>query len=196
VVQATGDVRIRQASDDSTTNPWQPLQQGARISSSAQIETGANGQASLSRGEDVMQIVPLTRMEIPAQSPASFFTRIRVFIGKMFFEVDKRPGQDFQVDTPYRAAIVKGTSFSVTANGQQSNVAVAEGSVGVSSNATGQSVVIGPGQFARVTSDAASGVSVGTFDPDTFEDPGTYGDGDTGSGDTGGEGTGDGDTGT
>jgi ferric-dicitrate binding protein FerR (iron transport regulator) len=80
----------------------------------------------------------------------------------MFFEVDKRPGQDFQVDTPYLAAIVKGTSFSVSFVQEQSRVDVAEGSVGVSSNATGQAVVIGPGQFARVTADPASGVSVGT----------------------------------
>ncbi|MBT3929943.1 MAG: FecR domain-containing protein, partial [Rhodospirillaceae bacterium] len=92
-----------------------------------------------------------------------------MLLGKAFFDVDKRPGQDFEVQTPYLAAIVKGTSFSVSVTDQRSRVNVAEGRVGVTALGIGQSVVVGPGQSARVTTQPGSGVSTETLSPGEFE---------------------------
>ena len=113
--------------------------------------------------------MPASRLAVPPHPANSIFTRIRVLIGKAFFDVDKRPGQEFEVQTPYLAAIVKGTTFSVSVTGQRSRVNVAEGRVGVTALGNGQSVILGPGQSARVTTQPGSGVSTDTLAPGEFD---------------------------
>lgn len=171
VIQVSGEVRVRPADPGQNQLSWQTLPQGARIDRASEIETGPDGRVSLTRGEDMIRIMPASRLAVPPRPASSVFTRIRVLVGKAFFDVDKRPGQEFEVQTPYLAAIVKGTSFSVSVTGQRSRVNVAEGRVGVTALDNGQSVVIGPGQSARVTTQPNSGVSTEPLAPGEFDDP-------------------------
>ncbi|MBT3808737.1 MAG: FecR domain-containing protein, partial [Rhodospirillaceae bacterium] len=170
VVQVSGEVRVRAAVQDQPETPWQTLETGTLIAEASEIETGPNGLARLTRGEDIIRIMPASRLAVPPRPANSIFTRIRVLFGKAFFDVDKRPGQEFEVQTPYLAAIVKGTSFSVSVTSERSRVNVAEGRVGVTA-LNGQSVTIGPGESARVTSQPGSGVSTEPLAPGEFDDP-------------------------
>ena len=168
VVQVSGEARVRPTGQDQPQIPWQTLTPGAQVSVASETETGPNGLVRLTRGEDVIRIMPASRLAIPPRPAASIFTRIRVLLGKAFFDVDKRAGEEFEVQTPYLAAIVKGTSFSVSVTGERSRVNVAEGLVGVTALGNGQSVNIGPGQSARVTSQPNAGVSTETLAPVSY----------------------------
>ncbi|MBT3398453.1 MAG: hypothetical protein HOL07_08670 [Rhodospirillaceae bacterium] len=58
VVQISGEVLVRPASQGQTETAWQTLEQGAQIVRASEIETGPNGLARLSRGEDIIRIMP------------------------------------------------------------------------------------------------------------------------------------------
>ncbi len=67
VVQVSGEVRVRPATDTPDPGAWQPLATGIRIATASEIETGPDGRASLSRpGGDVMHVMPATSMALPA----------------------------------------------------------------------------------------------------------------------------------
>ncbi len=72
------------------------------------------------------------------------------------------------METPYLAAVVKGTRFNVSVNGRGANVNVMQGRVEVSDFKTGQIALVLPGQTANVLSTGASGLKLsgsGTFNP-------------------------------
>jgi hypothetical protein len=63
---------------------------------------------------------------------------------------EARRVKHFEVQTPYLAAVVKGTHFIVTADSEGASVSVDRGSVSVQSVATDRSTTIGVGQIATV----------------------------------------------
>jgi hypothetical protein len=75
------------------------------------------------------------------------------------FNVDKRKVKHFAVETPYLAAVVKGTHFVVGAYGTSGVVKVARGRVEVTDLRTGQHVDVVPGQQATVTN--GNGLQIG-----------------------------------
>ena len=74
--------------------------------------------------------------------------------GTLLFKIVKRPAgaQKFRVSTPYLAAIIKGTTFSVTVNDTGAALHVAKGLVQVESRLTRQVALVRPGQTAAVSS--------------------------------------------
>src|SRR5262249_57648421 len=66
--------------------------------------------------------------------------------GSILLHVEKRNVRNFEVETPYLVAAVKGTEFRVTLN----NVDVLQGSVEVADAKSGQHALVFPGQSAKV----------------------------------------------
>ena len=80
------------------------------------IRTGRNGRVLLVRGEETILIAPNSVIGVPTEKKDGLSTTILQQAGSILLEVEKRNVKHFEVETPYLAAVVKGTQFSVTVN--------------------------------------------------------------------------------
>ena len=78
------------------------------------IRTGRNGRVLLVRGEETILISPNSVIGVPAEKKDGMSTTILQQAGSILLEVEKRNVKHFEVETPYLAAVVKGTQFRVT----------------------------------------------------------------------------------
>lgn len=132
------------------------------------IRTGRNGRVLLVRGEETILISPNSVVGLPAEKKDGLSTTIIQQAGSILLEVEKRNVRHFEVETPYLAAVVKGTQFSVTVGAGNTKVGVLRGQVEVSDFKTGQIAQVMPGQAATVFEHGKSGLSLsgaGTFNP-------------------------------
>src|SRR4051794_1872662 len=132
------------------------------------IRTGRNGRVLLVRGEESILISPNSVVGLPAEKKEGLSTTIIQQAGSILLEVEKRNVKHFEVETPYLAAVVKGTQFSVTVNAGSTKVGVLRGQVEVSDFKTGQIAQVLPGQAATVFEHGKPGLSLsgaGTFNP-------------------------------
>lgn len=113
------------------------------------VVTGEGGRAMLVRGEQTMLIGANTVVTVPDADEAGI-TTILQRAGEVTFDVDRQKVQHFAVETPYLAAVVKGTMFKVRVDGSTADVAVDRGLVEVSDLVTGEKVDTAPGQRASV----------------------------------------------
>jgi hypothetical protein len=130
---------------------WQPLQLGAEIVPGTVVRTDASGSMELRNGIDTIRLSPSSEIELPAGQDGDPVTRVIHWIGTAFFHVGKRPGPQFEVDTPYIVAIVKGTKFTTSVSEAGASIKVSEGIVGVSATAGGSSIDVTAGGSASVS---------------------------------------------
>jgi FecR protein len=132
------------------------------------IRTGRNGRVLLVRGEETILVSPNSVIGLPTEKKDGMSTTILQQAGSILLEVEKRNVKHFEVETPYLAAVVKGTHFSVTVNAASTSVNVERGQVEVSDFKTGQIAQILPGQTATSFAHGKPGLSLsgsGTFNP-------------------------------
>lgn len=154
---------------------------GRPVNAGTTIVTGDDGMVVLARRGDSITVYPNSRMMVPASQNGEE-PGIMQSLGKLLFRMESRESRDFNVDTPYLAAAIKGTTFTVEVEQREATVAVTEGLVQVTANASGKVAYVGAGQKAEVN-EAASGVvnvarieqdvvakkkwwQVGSFDPE------------------------------
>jgi hypothetical protein len=70
--------------------------------------------------------------------------------GSALFKIEKKSTPHFGVQTPYLAAVVKGTTFTVTVGPEDAKVKVTEGAVEVSTLDGGATDLVRPGSLAMV----------------------------------------------
>ncbi|WP_315785411.1 MULTISPECIES: FecR family protein [unclassified Bradyrhizobium] len=132
------------------------------------IRTGPTGRVRLTRGAETMVIAPNSEVGLPTAARDGMATTILQRAGSILLDVEKRNVQHFEVETPYLAAVVKGTQFSVTISGRSTKVEVSRGQVQVSDFKTGQIAQVMPGQAATTFNTGRSGLSLsgaGSFSP-------------------------------
>src|SRR5437899_665043 len=132
------------------------------------IRTGRTGRVLLVRGEETVLISPNSVVGLPAEKKDGLSTTISQQAGSILLEVEKRNVKHFEVETPYLAAVVKGTQFSVTVGAGSTKVGVLRGQVEVSDFRTGQIAQVMPGQAATAFEQGKPGLSLsgaGTFNP-------------------------------
>jgi hypothetical protein len=132
------------------------------------IRTGRTGRVLLVRGEETILISPNSVVGVPAEKKEGLSTTIIQQAGSILLEVEKRNVKHFEVETPYLAAVVKGTHFSVTVGAGSTKVGVLRGQVEVSDFKTGQIAQVMPGQVATALEHGKPGLSlsgVGTINP-------------------------------
>jgi hypothetical protein len=132
------------------------------------IRTGPNGRVLLTRGEETMLIAPNSVIGMPTEKKDGMSTTILQQAGTILLEVEKRNVKHFEVETPYLAAVVKGTQFIVTVNADSTSVDVRRGQVEVSDFKSGQIAQVLPGQVATSFEHGKSGLTLsgsGTFNP-------------------------------
>src|SRR5690242_7143178 len=125
------------------------------------IRTGRNGRVLLVRGEESILIAPNSVVGLPAEKKDGLATTITQQAGSILLEVEKKNVKHFEVETPYLAAVVKGTQFRVTVNASGATVDVVRGQVEVSDFKTGQIAQVMPGQHANVFANGNTGLTLG-----------------------------------
>ena len=132
------------------------------------VRTGPNGRVLLMRGEESMLISPNSVIGLPTEQKDGMSTTILQQAGSILLDVEKRNVKHFEVETPYLAAVVKGTHFQVTVNASSTRVDVQRGQVEVADFKTGQIAQVMPGQAATSFAHGRPGLSLsgsGTFNP-------------------------------
>ena len=132
------------------------------------VRTGPTGRVRLTRGAETIMIAPNSEIALPTEAKDGMATTILQRAGSILLEVEKRDVKHFEVETPYLAAVVKGTQFSVTIAGRSTKVEVSRGQVEVSDFKTGQIAQVMPGQAATAFANGRSGLSLsgaGIFSP-------------------------------
>jgi hypothetical protein len=153
-----------------TTSGAQPVSLGqqAILRPGDTIRTGRNGRVLLTRGEETILVSPNSVIGLPTEKKDGLSTTIEQQAGSILLEVEKRNVQHFEVETPYLAAVVKGTQFRVSVNANSTSVSVFRGQVEVADFKSGQIAQVMPGQVATASEHGKSGLSLsgsGTFNP-------------------------------
>jgi hypothetical protein len=125
------------------------------------VETGSSGRAVLVRGLETIALGPNSRVQLPSQE-VNGNTQVLQTLGKALYQVGKQKAPHFQVDTPYLAAVVKGTTFIVSVSEAGSSVDVTEGLVLVTTPDGSDSEFVKPGFSGLVSKDNAGNVEVVT----------------------------------
>lgn len=130
----------------------------ADIVAGSVVATGKNGRALLVRNAETMVVGPQSMVTIPRDGNPQF-TTILMRTGTTEFDVEKRNVQHFDVETPFLAAVVKGTHFTVRVGSDGASVGVARGRVQVTALRSGKTVDVLPGQAIKVGSDGSIALS-------------------------------------
>src|SRR5690606_7229135 len=146
VSEASGRVTLR--GDDGAA----PVTRGTVLKAGSVVETGQGGRAVIVRGKDFVTVGPASRLRVPApsQREATLFDLLQEW-GNAVFQIEKKPDPHFSVGTPYLAAVVKGTTFSVTVSDAGTSLQVTEGAVETSTLDGGARELIRPGIVAVVS---------------------------------------------
>jgi len=132
------------------------------------IRTGGNGRVLLTRGAETILIAPNSVIGLPTDAQDGMATTILQRAGSILLDVERRNVKHFEVETPYLAAVVKGTQFRVTIAAGSTKVDVSRGQVEVSDFKSGQIAQVTPGQSATSFANGKSGLHLsgsGTFAP-------------------------------
>ncbi|MGB8401429.1 FecR domain-containing protein [Bradyrhizobium sp.] len=153
-----------------TSTSAQPasLRQEAVLKPGDTIRTGRNGRVFLVRGEEAMMVAPNSVIALPAEKKGGLSTTIVQQAGTILLDVEKRDVKHFEVETPYLAAVVKGTQFRVTVDAASTSVRVFAGQVEVADFRSGQIAQVMPGQSATAFQNGKPGLTLGgsgTFGP-------------------------------
>ena len=126
-------------------------QAGTALVTGQRIATGGGQQMILTNGRDLVEIRPNTTVTIGDDDASTAASNVNLVNGTIHVEVGKRaPGKTFSIDAPYLIATVKGTQFDVSSSSDATAVAVTEGVVAVSADATGASIDVTVGNTAIV----------------------------------------------
>ena len=173
VTEVAGDVRLQ------TADGVRPARRGASLSAGDAIVTAAGARAVLTRGTEFVIVSSGTRLRLPgADRPGGIVQMLQDF-GSAVYRIQKKMTPHFGVETPYLAAVVKGTTFRVDAGARGASVQVLEGRVEVATGdgsdrrmaVPGMTVEVSAAQPDRLTvgSAAAAALSVGTQPAPTGE---------------------------
>ena len=138
------------------------LQVGEVVAEGDSVETGPNGHYVLEHQghADRISVSPNTRFMVAPHQGGSLADIVQSS-GALLFNVEHTPGRRFEVDGPYLAAVVKGTSFTVAIGASGSTVDVSQGVVQVQSPISHQTVLVGAGQSAAVSASGRHQLSLG-----------------------------------
>lgn len=146
VSEVSGDVRITESGRSRAAT------RGALLASGSTITAGVRARAVLVRGRQYVTVSPNTQLRVspPPQPQSRGVIQMITDWGSALFRVDRREVPHFGVQTPYLAAVVRGTTFTVTVGPSGASVQVTEGAVEVSTLDGGASDLVRPGMIASV----------------------------------------------
>jgi len=148
IERMSGDVQIHDGKS------WVALDAGRELNAGDAIWSGRNGRILLMNDQGSVLLAPKSLVKIPAQALPSSFSVLFQTHGTVSAKVDNRRNRHFSIQTPYVAAVVKGTEFDVEIDKKQTRVSVSEGLVGVVDVETGETVDVPAGSVVAATARA------------------------------------------
>ncbi|WP_375421222.1 FecR domain-containing protein [uncultured Sphingomonas sp.] len=144
ISETAGAVSVRRGTE------IKPAARNAVLAPGDAVVTGPGARAVLVHDRDFVTVSANSRVSVPLVQEATGFTRIVQDIGNAIFRIEKLKVPHFAVKTPYLAAVVKGTTFSVTVDGSGTSLQVVEGVVEVATLDGGAKDLIRPGAVATI----------------------------------------------
>ena len=135
---------------------WVKLERGDVVADDSIIRTLGRGRVSFERGAETIDLLPDSQIRIIDQTGRKFTTVMNDY-GGVEIDAEVQNVEHFSVATPFLAAVVKGTHFSVTSDGNGSEVSVERGRVFVEDSSSHDTVTIVAGQTASTSSSSSSG---------------------------------------
>jgi hypothetical protein len=125
----------------------------------------------LVRGEEYLVVAPNSRIRVADPAKAGGLTQIIENFGNVIYKIKKMTMPHFAVETPFLAAVVKGTTFSVTVTEKGASVQVIEGRVEVATRDGGASFLVLPGDIGSVNANAPGSLNVQGRETKTINSP-------------------------
>ncbi|MGB7409395.1 MAG: FecR domain-containing protein, partial [Pontixanthobacter sp.] len=147
VSEASGQVVVRDAAGERSAR------RGVQIAPGGMIQAGRNGSAVIVRNKEFVTIRPNTRIRIASEEKSRSVIQVLQDWGSAVFNVGKQKDPHFGVETPYLAAVVKGTTFSVTVAAEGASMQVIEGAVEVATSDGEARDLVSPGEVAMIAAD-------------------------------------------
>ena len=141
--------------------PARPIANGSVglvLPTGTSVTTGGNGRALITNGQQRVVVGPNSRTTLAPE--VGGMTRVLQDLGSALFQVDRQRQPHFRVETPLLAAVVKGTTFTVTVDPMGDRVHVAEGLVEVRSNSGNAVSDVAAGATALVPRQQPTSVEV------------------------------------
>jgi len=129
---------------------WVRLNRGDIVADSAVIRTGPDGAVQFTRDHETIDLAADTQIQI-FDRPGQRYTVVREAQGAVSVEANVENVKHFEVRTPYIAAVVKGTIFTVMTAEKGSMIQTARGKVGVTAARTGQHTDVPAGNIAAAS---------------------------------------------
>jgi FecR-like protein len=142
--------RLRGSVNELVDGAWRPLSRGDVVPDNRVVRTDTFASIELQRGQETLTLGGHTQIAIADKGTAKPFTTVTEYFGEVGVEAEVRNVQHFAVVTPYLAAVVKGTMFTVKSGRNGATVSVSRGHVAVETP-HGQSVTVGVGQSASAS---------------------------------------------
>ncbi len=142
MVEFSGDIKVT-----SGVTPI-ALSSNAKVDAGAVIVTGTDGQMVLERGKNIVVVAPNSQLVLPSNNKKGF-TRVLQQAGTALYQVKKKKSHHFSVETPYMAAVVKGTKFTINLKSKEPSVSVLEGTVEVADLRTQQQHTVRGGEILK-----------------------------------------------
>jgi len=114
------------------------------------ITTAAGSTVSLVRNSEAFIISPNSEIEIPSDENTSTFTLFFQTLGTVLFSAKKKNRHHFKVQTPFAAALVKGTTFAINVSASDYQIQVFEGSVELKGHNRKDSHIVNAGAQSQV----------------------------------------------
>jgi hypothetical protein len=137
------------------------VKQGMVFKKGYTIGTRAGARAMIARGGETIAVGPNTTFAMSTFRSTGVKTTLLQRKGTIEVDVQKRQQPHFTVETPFFAAVVKGTRFEVNVQAKQARVSVDRGVVAVEDFASGDRVDLTAGQSAASAPSSRVGLSVG-----------------------------------
>lgn len=140
---------------------WQQVHRNDVVPDGNAIRTAASGYADFTRGAETVSVGPQTQIVISDKGGVKPFTTVRQDFGTVTVDAEVENVQHFAVETPYLAAVVKGTKFVVTSGPKGASVKVLRGHVECDDKLDKYTALLSVGQTATVTAGGAYTLSGG-----------------------------------
>ena len=148
--EVTGQVTV-QLGD----SPAKPVLAGEELAPGSKVQSADGARAVLARNGDVMEVAANSAVELPVDEAGRPVKGVVQSLGTAMFKIITNPENPFTVKTPYLAAVIKGTTFSVTVNTGGTALHVTKGAVEVRSLLSNETSLIRAGQTALAASATA-----------------------------------------
>ena len=155
VVQTSADAKY--TTDRSN---WKQITPGMALPDNSWVNTGKRGRLTIQKDTNVVNLNPGTLAGINELGGNLDKTVIAQQTGSVTLDLVHKSAPWMTVQTPFLAAVVKGTKFSVTIGKTDAIVDVSRGRVGVTDPRRGETVDIVTGQKAQVDATSAHPMKV------------------------------------